>query len=489
MNRHLILKSILELSALVCLTACQVTDTPLAISRNENLQFDFKKIAENVLLPEGPLTFEDAAQIALTRNLDLQVKELEWEIQQEVATQEKLKMLPSLFVNAERSHRTKNLATTANSQLFGFIATPSTSVQKKVRRWDTTLTLSLLDFGISYYRSQAEQDRALVAYFQYARLQNNLVLDVAKAYWKAIATRKAAEGAKDILVRSRQLQETLEKEYVNRIISAIQSLKGQDQMLSFQLRLVSYEDQYYSAMAELAALMGMPANISFELADVQMEEPDVKLCIDELEQTALENRPELYGADLDELVTLNEVRAAIVQLFPRADYFQGFHTNLDKFLIHHHWFIAGITVAWNLLGIPQQAVAVKGATVKNEMSRRARLALSVGIISQVRLAQLKYEETLELYRLNREANSVKQNLLYAAEKEFLYGEFPASEVLIYAEDALVGQINEIQTYGDMLISLEQVNNAIGMPFFFNISNHDDQEVDDADELKCSKDNT
>lgn len=480
MKRHLISRTLLRLGLITCLTACQIKDTPLAISRQKNIPFDLRDIYNNTALPETPLTFEDAALIAIDRNLDLQVKELEWEIQQEVATQEKLKMLPGLLLSAERSHRNKNLQNTANSERFGFIATPSTSVQKKVRRWDTTLTLSLLDFGIAYYRSQAEKNRALVTYFQYVRLQHNLILDVSKAYWKAITARKAAEGARKIIIASRKLQETIQKDYVSRIVSALSSLKVQDQMLSFQLRLASYEDLYYGALAELAALMGIPANISFELADVKMDDPDVNLCIDELEQTALENRPELYGTDLNDLVTLNEVRAAVVQLFPRADYFLGFHNNLDKFLVHHHWYIAGITVAWNLLGIPQQAAAVAGATIRNQMAKRERLALSVGVISQVRIAQLKFDENAELYRLNREANSVKQKLLYSAEKALLYGEFSPSEVLIYAEDALIGEINEIQAYGDMQISLEQLNNSIGIPLFFNVSNdincQNDQEM-------------
>lgn len=435
--------------------------------REENLAGDLEFIADNTQLPNRPLTLTDIIEVANQRNLDLLAKRQEWAIQHEIASRETLKMLPDLIVSGEKSHRNKPLATSGEQFPSGIPVPPSVTVSKFTSRWDVTLTYRILDFALAFFHSRAEDDRAVSVYFQYVRLRQNLMLDIYRSYWKAIVAKTGADRAQEILSMAQTLQGRVSQQIKNRFISEIQGLRIEDQLLSIQFRSYSFYDEYQAAKAELASFMGIPAGTQFELASANVEQVPNPDDIEELEEIALHSRPELYGLDFNELASTEDVRAAIIQLLPGISFFRGYHEDRDRFLIFHHWFIGGATAAWNLLSLPWHHADISVAKRQRLFARDSRLALSVAVLAQLHIARWKFDEMLGQYKIQHDIEIVRNQLLNATQKEHVAGEFTALDVMYAASDALQATVGAMQAYGELQVSMEQLNNAIGRPLYYN----------------------
>ena len=446
-------------------TVCSNLDEERYVAASNDVQTAY----DSIELPDRPLTLNDIIELAWQNNLDAKVKELDYLVQREVATREAFKMLPQYTFNGEYSHRNPNSAA-SSILLVGGGSTPfppQLGQQNTVRRFDVTLTWNFLDFGVAYYRSLQEQNREISLCMQYQRIKQNLIVEVFKSYWKAITAKKASEDARAVLELAASLKIAFEKQIEDRMISQVQGLRVEDQIVSIQLKLYNFDLLYDTARSELAALMGLPADVCFELAPANfIEMPELEdIC--QLEEAALLNRPELFAADMDVKISAGDVHAALLQILPSPEGLFGYNRNIDRFLLHHNWTIVGLRAAWNLLSIPQHIYDVRTTEMGLEKTKEARLALSVGILAQVHLAYLKYLDASRSYKLHQSLSDVRDRLLTATQGTYDAGEFNIADLLTAQSEALTGEIDALQSYGDLRLALEQVNNTIGIPLYYN----------------------
>jgi len=484
MHKRLLLTFILLIAFSSCYKKSGVNQS--CEVRQDHSQKDEDYLYQRAILPDKPLTLMDIIEIAYQLNLDLQVKELDWAIQEEVATGETLKMLPAFIYTSDHSHRNNSTASTQITPSTGVISPPLTSSTQTDHRWDYTLTWNLLDFGLSYFRSRAELDRAQVARFQYEKVKQNLVLNIYKSYWRAIAAKVTAEHSRNIIELSQKVQETVQKDTKERLISSLQGYQTQDQMLQIQKRLNYFENVYYEAKAELAGLMGIPAALCFELAPVELADMPELYDLCRMEEIALESRPELYGADFEGRISADQVHIELLQMFPTLSLFQGFHTDKNPFLVNSNWTIVGVQTVWNLLSLPQHFAHTLAAKGRQYQTYESRLALTIGVLSQVNLAYWKFQEVLQQYNLQLEIYTVQKRLAEATKKQHLYGEIGIVDVVRTEGDAISSEAVLLQLYGDLQIALEQINFAMGRSLLFNTiacdETIDDLEIETNDEI-------
>jgi len=481
---------LLVLLLLITLSGCyNKTESPQFCDvRQENAKEDSDYLYLRTILPDRPLTLLDIIEIANQLNLDLLVKKLDWTIQEEIASGETLKMLPSFIYSSWNSHRNNSTASSQLTSTTGALSPPLISSTQTDHHWDYTLTWNLLDFGLAYFRSRSEIDRAQVARFQYEKVKQNLVLDIYKSYWKAVSAKISSEHSKEVIALSQNVKITTQREAKERLISSIQGFQTEDQMLQIQKRLIYLEDAYFEAKAELAGLMGIPQTYCFELAPFELSEMPDEFDLCEMEDIALLNRPELYGADFQGSITANQARVELLQMFPSFSLFEGFHTDKNPFLLHSTWILVGCQMAWNLFSLPQHLVDTLAARDRQYQAYISRLALTVGVISQVNIAYWKYQEAFHQYNLQREITSVQRRLADATKKQFLYGLIGIVDVVKTEGDAVESETALFGLYGDLQVALEQINNAMGRPLLYNTIENDALESDEieCDEIECDE---
>lgn len=437
--------------------------------RFENSQKDMNELNSKIRLPERDLQLEDFLAYALNRNLDLMGLRMEYDIQQEVLTGQKLGMLPGLTYNAELSRRSHESGSTSKSLITGLQSNnPSTSSEQMTNRKDLSFAWSLVDFGVSYYRSRQEFSRGLILQERYKRLRQNLVLDVIQAYWKAVISQKAAKGAESIVNLAKERQESLKRQIESQTISEIQGLENEERLIEMQIRLQTFQSDLESAKSELASLLGLPPGVAFNIAEADLQDPKLPdLIIEDLEETALLSRPELYIQDLEKRVAADEVKAAMVSMFPNAQLFANGVYDRNKFLVQKTWYTMGARAAYDLLAIPRYKKLHKIAEQRLDMTERGRLSISVGVLAQVHLAYLAYLNTISQHALSNDLYSVKTRLLDAVKKGERLGQFGGAELLRLEAEALFAKVNAVTAYAEMQIALERVNNSIGKSLFYS----------------------
>lgn len=460
--------SLLAALALTC-TGCHYDSNPdIDDFRETSLQEDMDVIFDGIPRFLAPLTLEEIYELASSRNLNILVKQLEYEIQTELVTRERFGMLPDIKSHFESLIRNRNTASSSESLVPGVPPAPlSISSQKHQWRWDYALVWNYVDFGLSFLRSRQEHNRAMKVQFEYQRIQQNLLVDITREYWKAQTAKLARKKSKIILEKAKVQQAAIQKQLEAKIISEIQGLRSEGQLLTYQSQFQFYDKEYHTALSELALLMGLPPCVEFEIADVVAFEVDA--CLDdicELESLALYNRPELFSDDAEELIQRDEARAAVLQMYPGVDLFTGHNHDSNRFLLFNHWIQAGTRAAYNLLDWPRHLQESRAAEGRILLAKNNRLLMSVSVMTQVHLAYSVYLDNLESYKLAKSIEDISTRLLRAAQSEQRQGKLHDADVLKYEIDLLEGQISSLKQYGEVQNSLEQLNNAMGLPLYY-----------------------
>ena len=412
------------------------------------------------------MTLDDMIDVALKRNLDLMVKAWEFAIQEEAATGAKLDLLPELLVTGDRTQRSNKPSSTSKYST-GTVAPPSVSDEQRRETWNIKLTWNLLDFGISYFRSRQEANRVLMDRLEYQRMRQNIILEITQNYWSAVVNKEAMQGIKEYLDEIQTHQVVLERAANSSLISKTPVLEMRDQYAQKALKYQEYEKDYLFAKSELARLMGLPPCVQFDIAYDCSRPLTVKLPdIYELEECSLIHRPELYSLDAEEKINADDVRLAILSYIPGVSLFSSRQHDENRYLVHKYWSTVGAQAVWDLLSIPAGISHQCRAEKQVQLTKKNRLALSIGAMTQVNLAYLVYNNDLDQYLLALNWHEIKQKLLDSALQKRRVGKYDLSDILDYKAGALEAKVRLWKSYGNMQFSLEKLNNAMGLPLCY-----------------------
>ncbi len=440
------------------------------VKRLENLPKEWDFLSRSFEdIPSHPLTLEDVVRLALDQNLDLMVRARQCEYQYEVVNGSRLKMLPGLAFNSELSGRTTNTGMFSESLEPSVPpAPPSISQEQHICRYDFTLTYNLLDFGISYFRARQEANKSIMREAEYQRACQILITNTVTQYWKARVAQEGLKQTGDVLGQTTWFIDSLNSQIEDQVMSKEVALQYQAMLLRIQAQYQLYERNYLDAMYQLARLMGFP-DACFKLAEEDFSDYDYILpdpC--GLAELALANRPELFGLDAEERVKIQEAYTSLLQLLPGLAPFTSYNYDSNLYLIYHRWMVGGLRVAWNLLSAPANFQMILANSTDASVTRLNRLAMSVGILTQLNLAYLSYYDAQEQYRVAKQLSQVREDLFGAWETKWEVGDLSSLDLVAnYRLEALTAKVDALKAFGDVQTAIEQVNNALGIPFYFS----------------------
>ena len=367
--------------------------------------------------PDHNLTVEDAVQLALLHNLDLWVAREEIEIQDEIKNRTKQKMLPGLMLSGEESGRNReNVTSSSNYYTHQTTVPTSYSRERHQESFRLEAAWNLLDFGVSYVNSLQQENRTQIQEQVYRRTRQKVVLEVKAAYWTAVAADEVAKVANSIAVVIENQRDVLQRHIQDGNISKEDGLQ-QDLELLNRLKLMNhYERDAQSARAELARLIGLPVGMKVNLIPFNYETMDVSEAlpgVEELCQYAIMNRPELFCKDLEEAISYEDARAALLKTLPSPSMFLGFNYDADSHLLFENWTTYGLRASWNLFSIPGSLKDRKIGKMNAEVKQRERMALTVSVMTQVNIAYLQYQEALRGFRMSDDIHQRRLALLDA----------------------------------------------------------------------------
>ncbi len=380
----------LLVATLVFLSGCRMP----AVRRDaEVARFDAALAARQSadgLAPATPLSLERCVEIALARNLDQRVRALQLSLSDEHVRQALADGLPSLSVTAGDTRR-------SNDPLVAFGGgEPVLMEDQHLQSVTVQGVIPVLDWGTTYYAWTIAKDRRRQQQLLLERSRQVLVRDVRCAYVRLASaqrqerlSRVATLAAKELLKVARSLErEGLQAKAATAEIEAGAALAA----LAWSSARRGVEQTHMA----LAQLLSLPPGAAFSVNDAEAPlRPVVAGAeIARLEQSALENRPELQAQDLQRHIAAGTVRQRIAELFPRVDALPSYNWSSLSTAVNPSYWRFGVQVSEKLLNGGRNLADLRLAKKEVSVEEERTLLLTLGVLYEVDL------RLLQLYALH-----------------------------------------------------------------------------------------
>ena len=450
----------------VALLLAGCTVTPKLATQEEvreRVKTDTERMYVNQSPISGPVSLEEAIARTLKYNLDYRLKKMESALALGLADYASYDTLPKLLANAGYRTRSNQSGGTSIGILDGVQSLrPSTSEERSHSLAGAEFSWNLLDFGVSYYRARQQSDQFLIAEERRRKVVQNMVQDVRASYWRALGAQRLSAQTKDILERAQLALARSREAETQRVISPVQALNYQRALLDAISFLNQRRQDLEFASHELAALMNVEPGVTFtvaETAEARLPAPpnDVR----KLEEMALIQRPELREEDFKKRISADETRKQLLGMLPGISFDAGLQYDSNQLLNSNRWAQGGVRISWNLL----QLVALPSLKATQEQQVRTdearRMALSMAVMTQLRVGVERYRLAVEDFRLADTAAQVDKRMAdytRAAVTARLESEL---EAIRTQARAVLGSFQRANTYASAQIAFGRLYNSLG----------------------------
>jgi outer membrane protein TolC len=464
--RRLPRPSLIALSvAALWLSGCAIHPTPFTdAERAQSVQAERTAMFANQPPLAGPVTLDEAMARAIRYNLDHRLKMMEEALAQQQLSIDNFDMLPQLTTQAGYTARNVPLASSSeglytNSQ----VVPPSYSSDKVDKTFDVGFSWNVLDFGVSYFEAKEQADRVLVLEQRRRKVVQLMMQQVREAYWEAAGAQQLHDRIGPLLDQAKQALDDSRKSQQEGLRSPLDTLNYQHALLDIMRQLEEVRDQLDEAKPRLASLMNVSPGSDFTLAPPQgFTVPSFGMPIDQMEETALERRPELVEASYNQRISVNETHKAMAKLLPGVELQLGSHYDSNSFLVYHWWEAAGINVSWNLLNV-LNAKNIRGqANAQLDVAQAQQLALSMAVLTQVHVARADLGARQRQFELFRQMNDVDQQILQHTHNATVANAQGKLEEIRAATSAMMSQLRMYQSYGQLESAYGQLLASLGL---------------------------
>lgn len=427
------------------------------------VQEDVSKLYINQEPIAGAITLEEAVARTLKYNLDYHLKQMESALALGITDYSRYEMWPKLLATAGYNTRNNDSGGTSvgiEDRIQSL--RPSTSQERNYAQAGAEFSWNVLDFGVSYYRAKQNADQFLIAEERRRKLVQNMMQDVRAAYWRALGAQRLTDEAKDIMVRADKAMTRSREAESQKVISPALALNYQRALLDATSLLNQRRQDLEFAKRELAALMSAPPGQEFTLAETtETKLAPVPNDVQALEEMALLQRPELREEDFKKRITADETRKQMLSFFPNFNIAAGLQYNSNEFLYNKDWTQASVGVTWNLLKLFSLPALEKTQKEQVKVDEARRLALSMAILTQLRISVERYRLAVDDYKLadtaadvdKRLANYTKASVSAKLESEL--------EAIRTQARAVLGAYQKANAYANAQIAFGRLYNTLG----------------------------
>lgn len=427
------------------------------------VQEDVSQMYTNQEPISAPITLEEAVARTLKYNLDYRLKQMESALALGITDYSKYDMWPKLLASAGYNTRNNDSGGTSigiEDRIQSLRA--STSQERNYAQAGAEFSWNVLDFGVSYYRAKQNANQFLIAEERRRKLVQNMMQDVRAAYWRALGAQRLTNEAQDIMVRADKAMTRSREAESQKVISPALALNYQRALLDATSLLNQRRQDLEFAKRELAALMSVPPGQNFTLAEAtETKLAPVPSDVQSLEELALLQRPELREEDFKKRITADETRKQMLSFFPNFNIAAGVQYNSNEFLYNKDWTQASVGVTWNLLKLFSLPALEKTQKEQVSVDEARRLALSMAILTQLRVSVERYKLAVEDYKLadtaadvdKRLANYTKASVSAKLESEL--------EAIRTQARAVLGAYQKANAYANAQIAFGRLYNTLG----------------------------
>lgn len=413
----------------------------------------------------GPITFNEAAARALKYNLDYRLKLMENALAKGLADVSRWDLMPRVLVGAGYSTRNNDSGGSSyNIETGEESLAPSTSQERSHTMANLEISWNLLDFGVSYYRAKQKADQYLMAKERERKVIQNVLQDTRNAYWRALGAQKLIVRVDDLIARVNKALERSRQAEKQGLLPQPVALGYQRALLDAVSLLSMRRQDLELARAELAALMTIPPGTKFTLAEGSVPAlPSVPTDVTHLETMALQRRPEIMEEWYRKRVTTNDIKAAMVAALPGVQLdFLNLQYDSNRYLYNNSWSESGIRFSWNLFRLASIPSLQRAHDAQAKTDDFRRMALSMAVLTQVRIGLQRYALAKMDLKLAKESASVDERLYKYARAAATSRVDSELEVIRAEARELLSEYQQYASYSNAQAAWGRLYNSVGL---------------------------
>lgn len=451
--------------AMLWLSGCAIKPTPFTdAERAQTAQADRTSMFANQQPVSGPISLDEAMARAIRYNLDHRLKMMEEALAQHQLDLSNFDLLPRLTAQAGYTNRNHPLASSSQGLYTNEQSLiPSYSTDQNDRTADLTLSWNLLDFGVSYYEAKEQADRVLVLEQRRRKVVQLMMQQVREAYWQAVGAQRLSDRIGPLLDQAHAALDDSRAAQQQGLRSPIDTLNYQHALLDLMRQLEAVRDQLEEAKPRLASLMNLEPGKDYTLAATEaFAVPQFDMAMPQMEDMALQRRPELVEAGYNERISVNETHKAMAKMLPGVELEIGGHYDSNSFLVYNAWRAAGISVSWNLLNLLNYKAIHGTAQAQLEVAKTQRMALSMAVLTQVHVARSELGAKERQFTLLKQLNDVDQQILQHTHNATQANAQGKLEEIRVATGAMMSELRLYQSYGELESAYGQMLATLGL---------------------------
>ncbi len=458
------IKKTTSIVAVLLMAGCSVTpELATQDEVRERVKADTELMYKDQLPIDHPVTLAEVIARSLRYNLDYRLKKMESALAMGLADYATYDMLPRMTVAAGYRTRSNDSGGTSVGIVDGIPSLrPSTSEDRSFSLTNAEFSWNVLDFGVSYYRARQQANQFLIAEERRRKVVQNLIQDARSAYWRSLGAQRLLAQTQDILQRANLALTRSREAEVQRIISPLQALNYQRALIDTISFLNQRRQDLEFANRELAAMMNVKPGTVIVVAETsEAKLPPAPTDLLKLEELALLQRPELREEDFKKRITTDEAKKQLLNILPGISFDTSMQYSSNSLMYNNSWAQAGGKVSWNLmqlLALPTLK-STQDQQVKTDQTRR--MALSMAVITQLRIGVERYRLTLEDFQLSETSSQVDlrmANYMRASATAKLDSEL---EVIRTQARSVLGNYQRASAYANAQIAFGRLYNTLG----------------------------
>ena len=458
---------LIAMTTTIFIGGCAVTPEP--VTHEQLLQQrdeDMNRIFANQEPLDGPVSLYEAMARALKYNMDNRVKLMEEALAVGELEVVRYDMLPELTVDAGYHWRNNEPGASSESLITGDISLePSKSIERIYTDSSLVMSWNVLDFGVSYVRSQQQADRVMIMKERRRKVIQNIVQDVRYAYWRAVSAQEVLPEMDDMLQQAEDALAYAQELEKLRLQTPMTPLHYQRSLLVLIRKLWTMREDLSTAKTELSALINVRPGTHFELADTGKIDDSaakrIETPVEDLEDLALLQRPELVEENYKKNITTLEVRKAMLSMFPGIEFTAGTNHMQNKYLFNESWNAVGYGITWNLFELISGPARMRAAEAQGDVADMRRMAMNMAVLTQVQLAYQRYHLALRNQKTIKQLDDVQSRITNNIVAGKRANREHALEVLRSQTAALLASMRRHTAHAEVQNALGRVYNSVG----------------------------
>lgn len=353
----------------------------------------------------APISLYEAMARALKYNLDQRIEAYDARFRQQQIAVTRSGMWPSLMASLGYNARNNDSGSSSRSLLSGRQSLePSTSSEREYGTADLTASWNLLDFGLSYVRSQQNVADEWIAEEHRRKVINRILEDVRTAYWRAVSAERTYKKLIQIEADAEQaLMQAQELESLQ-LVPPLAVLTYERDLLRVQGDVQKLQRELILSKRQLAALINLHPATRFKLQLPQRTDivPMLPGSARQMVMLGLIYRPEMRELIYEQKKNQLELKNAFIEVLPQFELVFGTNYDGNDYVYNNRWARFSSQVSWNLLSLFRYPLRKNALKAEAKVLDAREQALVLAIMTQVHVARARF------IRLSQELNSARR---------------------------------------------------------------------------------